>query len=127
MHDTGRVDIRWCSTWCCAADRLERLFDLPRLDRAWFDPLTGTAAAVAKLAAARQILERDRPLVWTDDAEVPPTSGPIHDELTRRGRTLLIAPSPRHGLQPEHMDAIEAFVASAAHTSSVRGSGADTT
>lgn len=121
LHDSGRVDIRWCSTWCSDADRLEALFGLPRLDRAWYDRLTSTAAAAAKLAAARDILDRDRPLIWTDDTEVP-ASGPVHDELTRRGRTLLIAPSPRHGLQPDHLDAIEAFVASAARTGTARPS-----
>ncbi|SBT46968.1 hypothetical protein [Micromonospora narathiwatensis] len=51
-------------------------------------------------------------LIWTDDTEAP-TSGPIYEELTRTGRALLIAPSPRLGLQPEHLDAIGAFTANA--------------
>jgi len=89
---------------------VERLFALPRLDRAWLDELTGSAAAMAKLAAARQVLNQGRRLIWTDDAEVP-TSGPVYDGLTVGDRALLIAPSPRRGLQPEHMDAIEAFIA----------------
>lgn len=113
LHARGDVDIQWCSTWCHDADQVERLLALPRLDRAWFDPITGTAVAMAKLAAARQVLARGRRLIWTDDEEVP-TSGPVHDELVKGGRTLLIAPSPRQGLQPEHMDEIETFVA--AHT-----------
>ncbi|MBB6350576.1 hypothetical protein ACWGH8_12165 [Nonomuraea muscovyensis] len=113
LHHAGRVEIRWCSTWCPDADQVERLFGLPRLGRAWSEHLTGTAAATAKLAAARQVLAQGRRLVWTDDVEVP-TQGPGHEELTMSGRALLIAPSPRRGLQPDHMDAVEDFVAAPA-------------
>ncbi|MER7209364.1 hypothetical protein ABT340_20060 [Streptosporangium sp. NPDC000239] len=110
LHRTGTVEIRWCSTWCADADEVERLFALPRLPRTWSERLSSTAAAEAKLAAARQVLARGWRLVWTDDVEVP-TGGPVHDELTKDGRALLIAPSPREGLRPDHMDAIEGFVA----------------
>jgi hypothetical protein len=108
LHDRGVVDIRWCSTWCCDADQLERLFSLPRFDRSWTVDINGPVAAAAKLAAARTVLAEGRRLIWTDDTEVP-TSGPVHDELTRDGRALLIAPNWRSGLLPEHMDAIETF------------------
>ncbi|HYN94711.1 MAG TPA: hypothetical protein VES42_12755 [Pilimelia sp.] len=109
VHRAG-VDIRWCTTWCADADQLERLFGLPRLDRAWSVELGRAAAAAAKLAAARQVLAGGRRLIWTDDAEVP-TRGAVHDELTGAGRALLIAPSRRRGLRPEHLAAIEAFAA----------------
>ncbi|HEX8627100.1 MAG TPA: HAD domain-containing protein [Catenuloplanes sp.] len=108
LHRADQVEIRWCTTWCSDADQVERVFALPRLDRCWFDDLTGAAAASAKLAAARDVLAAGRRLIWTDDAVVP-TSGPVYDELTAAGRALLIAPSPRRGLQPEHLDAIEEF------------------
>jgi hypothetical protein len=109
LHGRAAVDIRWCSTWCCDADQLERLFDLPALERAWTADVNGPVAAAAKLAAARQVLAEQRRLIWTDDTEVP-TEGPLYDELTRDGRALLIAPHSRRGLLPEHLDAIEAFV-----------------
>lgn len=109
LHRAGSVEIRWCSTWCAEIEQVERLLALPRLTRAWSDHLSADAAATAKLAAARDVLTRGRRLIWTDDVEVP-TSGPVHDELTRGGRALLIAPSPNRGLQPEHMDVIEAFI-----------------
>jgi hypothetical protein len=37
------------------------------------------------------------------------TRGAHNDELTADGRGLLIAPALRRGLQPEHLDAVEAF------------------
>lgn len=58
LHASGNVEIRWCSTWCAEADQIERLVSLPRLDRAWRDDLSATAAAVAKLSAARAILDQ---------------------------------------------------------------------
>lgn len=113
LHRGGRVEIVWCSTWCHDADQVEQLFGLQPLGRAWFDERAGSAVAAAKLAAARGVLARGRRLIWTDDSETP-TSGPVYEELTAHGRALLIAPLPNRGLQPEHMDAIEAFVAAAA-------------
>jgi hypothetical protein len=103
------VEICWCSTWCSDADQVERLLGLPPLDRAWHHPISSTAAAVAELAAARAVLGRRRRLIWTDDAVVP-GSGPVREELTATGRALLIAPVPSRGLQPEDLDAIEAFL-----------------
>lgn len=108
LRATGLVEVRWCTTWCAYADQLERLWRLPPLGRAFTDPINGTAAAMAKLAAARQVLDEGRRLIWTDDTETP-TDGPLYDELTTTGRALLIAPSGRRGLQPEDMDAIEQF------------------
>ena len=52
----------------------------------------------------------DRRLIWTDDV-VTPTSGPEYEALTANGRGLLIRPATRRGLQPNHLDAIEAFIA----------------
>jgi hypothetical protein len=110
VQATGSVDIRWCSTWCDDADQLERLFGLPRLGRAWSNAIDGTYAGIAKLAAARAVIDAGDRLIWTDDGVVP-TSGQVHDELVSTGRALLIAPLPDRGLQPEHLDAIEAFIA----------------
>ncbi|MBG0825226.1 hypothetical protein HS048_31540 [Planomonospora sp. ID91781] len=109
LHRAGGVEIRWCSTWCADADQVERLFALPLLARAWTDHLSAVVAAEAKLAAARRILAQERRLIWTDDVETP-TCGPVYDELTESGRALLIAPSPRRGLQPDDLAAIETFV-----------------
>jgi hypothetical protein len=115
LHVAGTVEIRWCTTWCLEAATLERLWHLPRLDRALTcEPMPrGSAAHPLKLAAARRVLAADRVLIWTDDAAVP-GPGPLHDELTNGGRALLIAPSARRGLTPQHLADIEAFAARAA-------------
>jgi hypothetical protein len=113
------VNLRWCSTWCADAEQVERLFGLPRLDRAWTDPISHSEAPAAKLAAARAVLGQGHRLIWTDDDAVP-TSGPIHDELVATSRALLIAPLPNRGLQPEHLDTIEAFVSDTAAPDTAR-------
>lgn len=109
LNRAHRVTIRWCSTWCSEIDQLERLFGLPHLERAWTHPIGTIAATHAKLQAARDVLARDHPLIWTDDEAVP-TNGSLLEELTRHGNALLIAPQMNRGLQPEHLDQIERFI-----------------
>jgi HAD domain in Swiss Army Knife RNA repair proteins len=111
LHAAGRVEIRWCSTWCPDADQLERLFGLPALGRTFTGVVpTGAEGDAAKLAAAQDVVrEEGRSLVWTDDTAVP-AAGPLHDELVSGGKVLLLAPPPRRGLQPADLDAIEGFL-----------------
>jgi hypothetical protein len=106
----GAVEVRWCTTWCAWTDQFERMWRLPELPRTFTEPINGRAAAEAKLAAARKVLADGRRLIWTDDDEVP-LFGPLYDELAAGGRGLLIRPASNRGLQPEHMDLIEAFCA----------------
>jgi hypothetical protein len=109
LHASGRVEIRWATTWCAYADQLERMWRLPPLGRAFNEPINGRAAGMAKLAAARAVLADGRRLIWTDDDEVPAPDWPLYAELTADGRALLIRPRGNRGLQPADMDAIEAF------------------
>lgn len=109
LHRSGAVEIRWCTTWCGDTTELERALGLPAFEPCWTEYVNGHGSAVAKLAAARKVLADGRRLIWTDDDEVP-TSGPLFDELMADGRTLLIRPDERHGLQPRHLDEIERFV-----------------
>jgi hypothetical protein len=110
LNSSGAAEIRWCTTWCPWADQLERLFRLPTLARALTGEIPRGGGNELKLAAALRVLAEGRRLIWTDDTAIP-QSGPAYDALTESGRALLIAPSPRRGLRPEHMDAIEAFAA----------------
>ncbi|WP_432973233.1 hypothetical protein [Dactylosporangium sp. CA-233914] len=106
LHRDGLVEVRWCSTWCAWPGELDRVLRMPGLDRAFGEV---PDFAIAKLAAARAVLRGGRRLVWTDDTEVP-ESGPLYDELTCGGRALLVRPDERRGLQPAHLDRIEAFL-----------------
>ncbi|MDR7276071.1 hypothetical protein [Catenuloplanes atrovinosus] len=106
------VEVRWCTTWCPEAYRLERLWSLPPLGSALTRrPLPrGAECWPLKLAAARDVVHTEgRRLIWTDDEALPPP-GPDRDALTADGRGLLIAPDSRRGLQPEHLDEIARFV-----------------
>jgi hypothetical protein len=112
LHLTGKVEIRWCTTWCPEAERLERLWHLPGLPRALdADPMPrGAQCWPLKLEAARSVLAEGRRLIWTDDEALPPP-GPERDELTADGRALLIAPQANRGLQPTDLHLIEKFAA----------------
>jgi hypothetical protein len=109
IHRERLAEIRWCTTWCADASSLEAALSLPAFSRAFTEPINGRAAAMAKLASASQVLAEKRRLVWTDDSETP-ESGELYDRLTFDGQALLIAPHPSRGLQPEDLDAIEAFL-----------------
>lgn len=107
LHHTGLVEIRWCTTWCGDTAEIERVLSLPKFTSCW--PDAARFVGELKLTAAQKVLADGDRLVWTDDDEVP-VSGPLYEELSAGGRSLLIRPDTRRGLQPEHMDAIEAFV-----------------
>jgi hypothetical protein len=110
LHVAGTVEVRWCTTWCPEAERLEKLWQLPPLARSLSaDPMPrGAACWPLKLAAAWDVLDEGRRLIWTDD-EALPEPGPDRDELTADGRALLIAPRASCGLQPADLDLIEKF------------------
>jgi hypothetical protein len=110
LHKGGTVEVRWCSTWCAFAGELERLWNLPPLERAFLEPLNGRAASMAKLAAAAQVLADGHRLIWTDDMEVP-ERGELYERMTFDNKALLISPWSSRGLRPEHMAAIEEFAA----------------
>lgn len=116
LHKDGAVELRWCTTWCPDADRLEELWRLPRLQRALdAQPMPrGADCWPLKLAAARAVLAEGRRLIWTDDEALPP-EGPAREELTGGGRALLIAPRASRGLRPADLDEIEAFAGPRQH------------
>ncbi|MGO4258139.1 hypothetical protein [Marmoricola sp. RAF53] len=111
LHTTGRVELRWCTTWCPWADQLEQIFGLPPLARSIPEPMPSSGAwPDAKVGAARNVLREGRPLIWTDDEAIPP-EGPPRDALTNADvPTLLIEPLPNRGLQPAHLARIEQFL-----------------
>jgi hypothetical protein len=111
LQRSGTVEIVWCTTWCPEARQLERLWGLPELQCAWTAPKFGFDAVEAKQAAALETVRAGRRLIWTDDDAIP-TVGELVDELEAAG-ALLIRPKKNRGLQPDDMDAIEAFIGAA--------------
>jgi hypothetical protein len=113
IRRAGLADIRWSSTWCVEPSYLSNLSDRIdlHLDSAFTSlPADGTFEQL-KAAAALAVLDESRRLIWTDDTEagVAPDRYPVLGDAVRDGRALLIAPRPNRGLQPEDLDAIEAF------------------
>jgi hypothetical protein len=111
------VEVRWATTWIDAGTRqLEDLLGLPELPVAYLpDPARRptssdfrTAHLLAKTRAAVDVLRSGRRLIWTDDDANPP-AGPDRDVLDAGG-ALLIAPDPRRGLRPDHLDQIRSFI-----------------
>ncbi|GAB2941126.1 hypothetical protein GCM10027280_32000 [Micromonospora polyrhachis] len=111
LHLARAVEVRWCTTWCPDADQLERLWRFPPLGRALTEcPVPKSEYNwPLKLDAARQVLASGRRLIWTDDEAIP-VDGPERDKLIGAGRSLLIAPSSRRGLQPDDLAVIGAFL-----------------
>jgi hypothetical protein len=112
VHEREVAEVRWCTTWCDWADQLERLWKLPRFERAF----TGVEnrrdlMRDAKRNAARDVLAAGRRLIWTDDIEVPHESDFLYLELFTQGpEALLIKPPGRTGLSPAHLALIDAFI-----------------
>ncbi len=111
LHESGLVEIRWCSTWCGDTVNLAAALGLPAFPDCWDDYRNGFEGSRAKLDAARAVAAEGRPLIWTDDDLTPVEGNALYDELSDAVPTLLIRPDDRHGLQPRHLDAIEAFIA----------------
>ena len=109
LHESGLVEVQWCTTWCPDADQLEQLWGLPYFERSWTEDLNGFPAIKRKIETAQNVLRAGRRLIWTDDDVTPLPGSSYYEEMTADGRALLIAPLYRVGLQPEDLDAIEAF------------------
>lgn len=122
-HESGRVEVRWHTTWQHEATAIEDLCGLPKFAVAHapeFDnPSQHAARAILdglprwwKLPAAlRVVRDEQRPLIWTDD-DINPELGsryPI-DNLKEHAPTLAISPNQYTGLTPKHLRQIAAWL-----------------
>jgi hypothetical protein len=115
--NAGLVEVRWSTTWCGIRPQLAAMTDLLGIDAT---PAFGPHRPMAKtwgdlkLDAALAALGEGRRIVWADDDEEAAAGRrlcPKIAEAERDRRALLICPVSEYGLQPEHLDEIEAFAA----------------
>ena len=121
LHESGRVEIQWLTTWTTDADRLlAEPMGLPRglrtHARADAAP-TGFAGRLRgsagwwKLAVAREVAEAepDRRIVWIDD-DLALQAADTGEWLAAHPHVLVVAPELRRGLTHEELDAVEAWL-----------------
>lgn len=109
IHEQGRAELRWCTTWNAWAEQLERTWGLPELVRTAPNIPAGGPGDAMKATIAAGVLASGRRLVWADDTAVPSLSA-NHPAKMASTSALLIAPDGYHGLSPEHMDSIDMFL-----------------
>ena len=121
LHESGRVEIQWLTTWTTKADRLlAEPMGLPRglrvHDRDGNEP-TGFAGRLRgaagwwKLDAARELAESEpgRRIVWIDD-DLTDQADDVVEWLDANPHVRVVAPDLFTGLTHEHLDEIEAWL-----------------
>jgi hypothetical protein len=111
VQTTGKIDVRWHSTWREAAvTDLAPSLGLPELPISVAPEWANHRAVVPwwKQAAAERVVAAGRLLVWTDD-----DIGMFRAALSafeRRADVLLIAPDPERGLTQRDLEEISRFL-----------------
>jgi hypothetical protein len=121
LHESGRVEIHWLTTWTTNADRLlAEPMGLPRglkthgrADAAptgFLGPLSGRSGWW-KLAAAREVAEAepDRRIVWIDD-DLAEQAADTGEWLAAHPHVLVVAPDLFAGLTHAQLDEIESWL-----------------
>ena len=121
LHESGRVEVQWLTTWAENADRLlAEPLGLPRGLRersggrarpTGFSGRLGGQSGWWKLAAARQAAEEEpgRRIVWIDD-DLAEQADDTRAWLADHPNVLVVAPDLFAGLTHAHLDDIEAWL-----------------
>jgi hypothetical protein len=118
LHDMFLLDlieIRWCSTWAHEATKLNILFDLPRLPGCWdYASIPGHPTRKLKLAAAHEVIDSGRRLIWCDDDAIPGSKhrrqlGLPPCSTDGSGTALYIQPNGITGMTQAHIWQIQKF------------------
>ncbi len=114
LYRSATVEFRWATTWCNLETELAAFEDLIGIaaPRAFTDRPPHLSWGDMKVNAALAVLAEGRRLIWADDEEAA-AARLLFPEIVRaehEGRALLLMPVSRLGLQPEDLDAIDAFL-----------------
>jgi hypothetical protein len=121
VHEQGRAEIRWHSTWQHDAKAVADLLDLPDfpVQEAPEWPDSAHDEVWWKLPAVQRVardgwqpeFRQSRALVWTDD-DAYGIDLPERDVAALRSTCplLLVVPQARLGLTPKHLREIDAFL-----------------
>jgi hypothetical protein len=121
LHEAGRVEIQWLTTWAEKADELlAEPMGLPRglrvharegVASTGFTGQLRGASGWWKLAAAREVAlaEPGRRIVWIDD-DLAVQAGDVTEWLGANPHVLVVAPDLFIGLTHEQLDEIEAWL-----------------
>jgi membrane-associated protease RseP (regulator of RpoE activity) len=122
LHDTGRVELQWLTTWTTNADELlAEPMGLPRglrthnredvLPTGYGGELRGISGWW-KLAAARAVAETEpgRRIVWIDD-DLAEQAADTSEWLAANAHVLVVAPDFCIGLTHAELDMVEAWLA----------------
>lgn len=123
LHESGRVELQWLTTWTELADRLLAApLGLPRGLRTHSRELlpTGYGGALGgvagwwKLAAAQAVAEAEpgRRIVWIDD-DLADQADDTREWLAANGQVLVVAPHYVRGLTHGELDRIESWLGTA--------------
>ena len=122
LHESGRVEIQWLTTWAHHADELlAEPMGLPRglrthgRDDVLPTGFGGERRGISgwwKLAAIRAVVEAEpgRRIVWIDDDLTDPAED-TSEWLAANGHVLVVAPDFFAGLTHAELDRIEAWLA----------------
>ena len=122
LHETGRVELQWLTTWAEMADRLLaeplglprglRTHARPEVAPTGFGGRLGAVAGWWKLAAARAVAaaEPGRRIVWIDD-DLADQAADTREWLVANGQVLVVAPAVATGLTHAELDRVESWLA----------------
>jgi hypothetical protein len=121
VHEQGRAEIRWHTTWQQDASAVGKLLDLPDFpvqdSPEWGEHISGGHIKRHddtwwKIGAALRVVEEEkRPLVWTDD-DCNAFSLPraTRERICAAMPTLIVCPSDTAGLSPKNLRVIDEFL-----------------
>ena len=121
LHDSGRVELQWLTTWTEMADRLlAEPLGLPRglrthgrdLLPTGYGGSLGGLAGWWKLSAAQTVVEAEpgRRIVWIDD-DLADQAEDTSEWLAAHGQVLVVAPDYSTGLTHAELDRVDAWLA----------------